>query len=394
MKITPPAHIAALEAYKPGRPIADVMAEYGLDDVIKLASNENPLGPSPKALEAAMGSLRDLHHYPNGGKTLREAIAKKYCLSMDEVIAGSGSEGVMNTLMRTFLEKGDEVITSEGTFTGFYVLSHAMGLKLVTVPMKNYAYDLDKIANRISEDTKLIYLANPNNPTGSAFGSHEFEAFYKRIPAGVIILCDEAYYDYAKPNIPDHFTLLDDIRSNVVTLRTFSKSHGLAGIRVGFGTGPKEIISLMLKVKLPFEPSSPAQAAGIAALDDDEFLASTIETNQAGKRYLKEAFAELGISHVDTSANFFLLPFESKGMAHEFVYEMERRGIIVRPADGSGLPQCVRVSIGTMEENKRAIEAMKEIQENPLLFKEAAGGGYAPGQPPPVPRLEKAGVIV
>jgi len=356
--IHPPAHIAALEAYKPGKPIADVMAEYGLDDVIKLASNENPLGPSPKALEAAIASLHDMHHYPNGGKTLREAIAKKYRLSMDEVIAGSGSEGVMNTLMRTFLEKGNEVITSEGTFTGFYVLAHAMGLKLVTIPMKNYAYDLDAIANRISEDTKLIYLANPNNPTGSMFGRHAFERFYKRVPRDILLLCDEAYFDFAEDQA---FTLLDDIRPNVVTLRTFSKSHGLAGIRIGFGTGPKEIIAPMLKVKLPFEPSSTAQAAGIGALDDDEFLARTIETNQAGKQYLTTAFAELGVAYVETSANFFLLPFESKEMAHEFVFEMEQRGIIVRPADGSGLPQCVRVSIGTMEENERAIKAMKEI---------------------------------
>jgi len=361
MKIIPPAHIFALEAYKPGKPIADVIAEYGLDDVIKLASNENPLGPSPKALEAAMNSLQNLHHYPNGGKTLREAIAKKYRLSMDEVIAGSGSEGVMNTLMRTFLEKGDEVITSAGTFTGFYVLSHAMGLKLVTIPMKDYAYDLDGIANRISEDTKVVYLANPNNPTGSVFGRKAFEAFYRRVPKDVIILSDEAYYDFAANDRSSAFTLLDDIRPNVVTLRTFSKSHGLAGIRIGFGTGPKEIIAMMLKVKLPFEPSSPAQAAGIAALGDDEFLARTIETNQSGKRYLKQAFTELGVSFVDTAANFFLLPFESKEMAHEFVFEMERRGIIVRPTDGSGLPNCVRISIGTMEENERAIAGIQEI---------------------------------
>ena len=360
MKITPPAHIAALEAYKPGRPIADVMAEYGLDDVIKLASNENPLGPSPKALEAGIASLRDIHHYPNGGKSLREAIAAKYRLSIDEVIAGSGSEGVMNTLMRTFLQFGDEVITSDGTFTGFYVLAHAMGLKLVTIPMKDYAYDLDGITNRISEDTKLIYLANPNNPTGSMFGRHEFEIFYKRVPDEVIILCDEAYYDFAVPD-NEAFTLVDDIRPNVMTLRTFSKSHGLAGLRIGFGTGPKEIIEPMLKVKLPFEPSTPAQAAGIAALEDEEFLARTIETNQTGKRYLKQAFAEFGIPSVDTAANFFLIPFTLASAAHEFVEEMERRGIIVRPLDGSGLPDCVRVSIGTMEENERAIKAMKEI---------------------------------
>ncbi len=361
MKITPPAHIAALQAYKPGKPIEEVMAEHGLADVIKLASNENPLGPSPKAMEAVSHALAGIHHYPNGGKSLREAIAKKYRLSINQVIAGSGSEGVMNTLMRTFLEKGDEVLTSDGTFTGFYVLAHAIGLKLITVPMRDFAYDLNAIVNCISENTKLIYLANPNNPTGSVFGSKVFEAFYHQVPKDVIILCDEAYYDFAISDVPDYFTLMDDIRPNVFTLRTFSKSHGLAGLRIGFGTGPEEIIVPMLKVKLPFEPSSPAQAAGIAALDDDEFLAKTIEINQIGKEYLKQAFRELGIPFADTAANFFLLPFASVEAANEFVAEMERRGIIVRPLGGSGLPDCVRVSIGTMEENERAIRAMKEI---------------------------------
>src|ERR1035437_5066551 len=157
MRITPPPHIESLHAYKPGKPITEVMAEYGLADVIKLASNENPIGPSPKALAAARLVLEEMNHYPNGGRSLREAIAKKYRISADEVIAGSGSEGVMNTLMRTFLEKGDEVLTSEGTFSGFYVLANAMGLKTITVPMQNFAYDLQAIADRISENTKLIY---------------------------------------------------------------------------------------------------------------------------------------------------------------------------------------------------------------------------------------------
>ncbi len=360
-KITPPTHIEALHAYKPGKPIAEVMAEYGLTDVIKLASNENPIGPSPKAVEAARHALEDMHHYPNGGRSLREAIARKYHLSVDEVIAGSGSEGVMNTLMRTFLEKGDEVLTSEGTFSGFYVLANAMGLRTVMAPLRNYAYDLEAMARCISENTKLIYLANPNNPTGSVFGRTEFEAFYRQVPSDVIVLLDEAYYDFAILDVPDYFSLLADIRPNVFTLRTFSKSHGLAGIRIGFGTGSEEMIAPMLKVKLPFEPSTAAQAAGIAALDDDEFLHRTIETNQIGKQYFQEAFEKLGVEYVDTAANFFLLPIGTAAQSHLFVIEMERRGIIVRPLDGSGMHTGVRISIGTMEENERAIEAMKKI---------------------------------
>ncbi len=361
MKITPPEHIKALHAYIPGRPIAEVMEEYGLSDVIKLASNENPLGVSPKALAAARLALADMNHYPNGGKSLREAIAKKYRLSIAQVIAGSGSEGVMNTLMGTFLEKGDEVLTSEGTFSGFYVLANAMGLKTVTAPMKNFAYDLDGIANKISENTKLIYLANPNNPTGSVFGRKAFEAFYEQVPKDILILLDEAYYDFAIGEVPDYFTLLDDIRPNVFTLRTFSKSHGLAGIRIGFGTGPEEMIAPMLKVKLPFEPSTGAQAAGIAALDDDEFLHRTIETNRIGKLFFQSEFDKLGLEYADTAANFFFLPIGSHEESHRFVLEMERRGIIVRPLDGSGMHAGVRISIGTMEENERAIRAIKEI---------------------------------
>lgn len=363
MKITPPAHISSLAPYKPGKPIEDVMAEYGLTDVIKLASNENPLGPSPKAMDAAIKSISGLHHYPNGGRSLREALANKYKLSVNQVIVGSGSEGVMNTLMRTFLEHGDEVLTSEWTFSGFYVLANAMGLKTVTVPMKNFGYDLPAIANRISENTKLIYLANPNNPTGSVFGRKAFEEFYKQVPKDVIVMMDEAYYDFAIRDVPDYFTMLDDIRPNVFTLRTFSKSHGLAGIRIGFGTGPEEIVLPMLKVKLPFEPSSTAQAAGIGAIADDEFLNRTIETNERGKEYFKKEFSKLGISFVDTAANFFLLPFDTQAQALDFVSEMERRGIIVRPCDASGLPESVRVSIGTMEENERAIESIKEIRK-------------------------------
>ena len=374
MKITPPEHIKALHAYIPGKPIAEVMEEYGLTDVIKLASNENPLGTSPKALEAARHALLDLNHYPNGGKSLREAIAKKHHLSINQVIAGSGSEGVMNTLMRTFLEKNDEVLTSECTFSGFYVLANAMGLKTVTVPMKNYGYDLDGIANRISENTKLIYLANPNNPTGSVFGRKKFEEFYRQVPKDIIILLDEAYYDFAISDVPDYFTLLGDIRPNVFTLRTFSKSHGLAGIRIGFGTGSEEIIAPMLKVKLPFEPSSGAQAAGIAALDDDEFLHRTIETNRVGKQYLQTAFEKLGLDYADTAANFFFLPIGSVEESHRFVLEMERRGIIVRPLDGSGMHTGVRISIGTMKENERAIEAIKEI----LNQKHVGANGISP----------------
>lgn len=361
MKITPPAHISALVPYKPGKPIADVMAEYGLTDVIKLASNENPLGASPKALAAISRTLPDISMYPNGGRSIREAIAAKYGLSVSQVIAGSGSEGVMNTVMRTFLSLGDEVLTSEGTFTGFYVLAHATGMKLVTAPMKDYGYDLDAIAERITPKTKMIYIANPNNPTGRIVGRDEFEAFYEKVPPNVLVMHDEAYYDFAIDSGAGYFTMLTDIRPNVVTLRTFSKSHGLAGIRIGFASAHEDIIGTMLKVKLPFEPGTLAQAAGIAALDDEAFVAETIETNEQGKIYLSAAFAAMGISFVETYANFFCLPFGSATQAKQVADELEKRGLITRWLGGFGLEHCVRISIGTMEQNKRAVASLKDV---------------------------------
>lgn len=358
MKIHLTPHIASLKPYKPGKPIAEVMAEYGLTDVIKLASNENPLGPSPKAMEAVRRAIPEIHLYPNGGKSLREAIAKKVGLSVDQVIAGSGSEGVMTTFMRTFFSPGDEALSSEGSFGGFYVLAHAAGLNLVLAPMKDFAYDLDAIADRITPKTKLIYIANPNNPTGSTIGREAFETFYEKVPPNVIILHDEAYYDFAL-DVPDFYSLLTDIRPNVVTLRTFSKSHGLAGIRIGFGSGPRELIEPMLKVKLPFEPGTLAQVAGIAALDDEEFLARTIATNRVGKAYLAKSFKAMSVRYIETHANFFCLPFLAEQDAKQFTDEMERHGIITRWLGGFGLPDCVRISIGTQEENERAIAAMK-----------------------------------
>lgn len=363
MTLRLPDHIQRLRPYTPGKPIADVMEEHGLENVVKLASNENPLGPSPKAVEEMRKTLWDVHYYPNGGKTLREALAVKFGLQLNQVIAGSGSEGVMNTFMRTFFEAGDEVVTSDGTFTGFYVLAAAIGLKLVTAPMRDLAYDLDAILARVTPKTRLIYLANPNNPTGSVFGREAFERFYAAVPKNVLVLHDEAYYDFAVADTPDFYTLASDIRPNVITLRTFSKSHGLAGIRIGYATGPAEIIEPMLKVKLPFEPSVTAQAAGLGALEDDEFLARSIQTNLTGKQYLMEVFDSLGLQYIPTAANFFCLPLASEDEALALTLAMEQRGVIIRPLAGFGLPNCVRISIGTEEQNLAAARALREVLE-------------------------------
>jgi histidinol-phosphate aminotransferase len=362
MSIRIPKHIEELVPYKPGKPIEELLQQYGLAHATKLASNENPLGPSPKAVQAAERALHAMNLYPNGGKTIREVLAKQYKLSSDEIIAGSGSEAIMSTAMHTFLVEGDEVLTSEGTFGGFYVLAHALGLKLVLAPMKNFAYDLDAILGSITSKTRLIYLANPNNPTGSYFSKATLDKFLTNVSEDIIVMYDEAYCDFAH-DAPDYPSLFGSKKPNVIALRTFSKSHGLAGIRIGYASAAPELIKLMLKVKLPFEPSEPAQAAGIAALDDTDFLNRTIQTNREGKRQFEAVFHELGIEYIPTAANFFCLTLENTEEAINLHERMERGGVIVRPLGGWGLPNCVRISIGTKEENNYAIEILREVFE-------------------------------
>ncbi len=229
-----PPYIESLEPYKPGKPIAELQRELGIADVLKLASNENPLGPSPNALKAMDGATADLNLYPNGGLDLREELARQYNLRIENVIAGSGSEGIMSNIIRTFLCDDDEVLTSEGTFVGFYVLARSRGIRMITVPLKQYHFDLEALAARITPHTKIIYLANPNNPTGTIFMRPEFDQFMKSVPSNVLIILDEAYFEYARdnPSYPDSMHYRYD---NVITLRTFSKVYGLAGIRIGYG---------------------------------------------------------------------------------------------------------------------------------------------------------------
>lgn len=363
MKVHIPAHIEELEAYKPGRPIPEVLKQYGLSQAIKLASNENPLGPSPKAIEAMMHSMHELMHYPNGGKTLREVLAAHYKLSSDNVIVGAGSEGVMDTVMRTFLQPGDEVVSSVGTFVGFYVIARTLNVTMKLAPLKDHAYDLDAMLGLITEKTKMIYLANPNNPTGSYFTRAEFETFYAKVPKNILVMHDEAYYDFAIDDAIDYPSYLTDIRPNLIALRTFSKSHGLAGIRIGFATGPEELIHPSIKVKLPFEPNVLAQVAGIAALHDDNFLRETIEVNRQGKKQLAQALEDLGIDFIDSYANFICLIFESREIAHQFTISLERHGVIVRHLAGFMLPECVRVSISTKDMNDIAIRAIQDVIE-------------------------------
>src|SRR6266404_5048130 len=310
MPLVPP-YIAALRPYEPGRTPEEVERAYGVARAVKLASNENPLGPSPLALEDLRQTDSRLHLYPNGGLDLRRVLAREYDVKVENVIAGSGSEGIMSNIIRAFLCDEDEVLTTEAAFIGFQVLAKSRGVAYRTVPYRNWHYDLPALSAAINPRTKIVYLANPNNPTGTIFSRHEFDEFYKHVPERCLIILDEAYFEYAKdnPRYPDSMHYRYD---NVITLRTFSKVYGLAGVRIGYGFAHEDLIRNLLKVKLPFEPSSVAQAAGIGALADKEFLHRSLELNARGLRYLTEGLQDLGMTVVESQANFVMTVLDTE----------------------------------------------------------------------------------
>ncbi|MGI8992551.1 MAG: histidinol-phosphate transaminase [Bryobacteraceae bacterium] len=364
MPLVPP-YIESLRPYEAGRSADDIRREYGLARVVKLASNENPLGPSPLAIDAIRRNTEGLNVYPNAGLELRRVLAREYDVKIENVIAGSGSEGIMSNIIRAFLCDEDEVLTTEAAFIGFQTLAKSRGVTYRTVPYRHWHYDLPALAAAVNEHTKIVYLANPNNPTGTVFTRHEFDAFYRHVPERVLIILDEAYFEYAKdnPRYPDSMHYRYD---NVITLRTFSKVYGLAGVRIGYGFAHEELIANLLKVKLPFEPGTLAQAAGIGALADKAFLHRSLETNARGMRLLSGALGEMGVTVVPSDANFLMTVWPSESQASEIVRDLLTQGIIVRPLKAWGLPACVRISIGTEEENRECIAALEKALEKVL----------------------------
>jgi histidinol-phosphate aminotransferase len=270
----------------------------------------------------------------------------------------------MAIIIRTFLNDDDEVLTTEAAFIGFQVLAKSRGVPYRTVPYRAWHYDLDAIAGAISERTKIIYLANPNNPTGTVFGRKEFDAFYRKVPERVLIIMDEAYWEYAREDadFPDSMKYRYD---NVITLRTFSKVYGLAGLRIGYGFAHDELIRNLLKVKLPFEPGTLAQAAGLAALEDVAFLERTLANNREGRDYLTGALKAFGLEVAPSRANFVMFPLRDEEEVNRVYNGMLRRGVIVRPLRGFGLPRCVRITVGTPEENAAAVGALGALLRDP-----------------------------
>jgi len=358
-----PNHIRNLLRYKAGKPIEEVQRELGLKKVIKLASNENPLGPSLKAVKAIEESLKNISLYPDSnGFYLRKKLSDIFSLDIDNVVLGAGSEGIMATIMRTFLNDSDHILATENSFIGFRVLANASGKKIDWVPMNNYAYDLSAMLSFIHKKTKIIYLANPDNPTGTYFSRIDFENFMNQVPERCLVILDEAYFEYASylEDYPDSMNYRHD---NVITLRTFSKSYGLAGLRVGYGFAHADLISNLMKVKLPFEPSIPAQAAAVAALDDKKHLENSLAINKKQMNRFESALNSLGIPYIPSSANFITLKFNNKKEAKVFSDKFLDNGVILRHLSSFGLPECVRVTIGNELEMDYFIDKLESIME-------------------------------
>ena len=356
-----PDHIQKLQPYKAGKPIEELAREKGISKIVKLASNENPLGPSPKAVEEIKKHINELHRYTNpSAYKLVNAIAAKFNKKPGQIVTGSGSDSLIQYLITAFTDENDEMITSVGTFIGWYVNANKYGRKSILVPLKNYHFDLERIAGSINNKTKIVYLANPNNPTGTMFTMNEFEAFMKKVPDRVLVVLDEAYTVYAESN-PEYPNGLSYEMDNLLVLRTLSKAYGLAGIRIGFAYGSEYLIKEMYKVKLPFEPNQLAQDAAIAALEDDEFLKKTVELNRQSLSLMKKKFDELGLQYIPTSANFYLLLFPGEEFTAEFNNECLNRGLILRHVNTFGIPNGIRINSGTMEETDFALRVLEEV---------------------------------
>ncbi len=353
-----PDYLRGLPVYVPGKPIEEVERELKIH-AVKLASNENPLGPSPKGIAAARAVLGNANRYPDGGThLLRQTLAERLGVSPEEILIGLGSSEIIDLAARVVLRAGVQGLTSEGTYAPFSVAIRASGAELVLVPQRDFAFDLKAMAKAITPKTAVIYLANPNNPTGSAFGREEFAEFLASVPDGVLVVLDEAYIHYAVS-----MGLRDSVeayrkRKNLLILRTFSKVYGLAGLRIGYAIGRPELAAAMNKLRTPFNTSGVAQAAALAALDDKEHVTRCIETNAVERKRLSEGLTKLGYRPVPSEANFVFITVGPEAQA--LSEELLQLGVIVRPLGWMGFPEAMRISVGTAEENEKCLAAMAQ----------------------------------
>ncbi|RME66771.1 MAG: histidinol-phosphate transaminase [Nitrospirae bacterium] len=354
-----PEYIKTIVPYKPGKPVEELERELGIKEAVKLASNENPLGPSPKAVEAITKALSGINRYPDGGAYyLRHKLAEKLKVRPEEIIFGNGSNEILDIAVRTFMTPEDEAVMAEPSFVVYPLAVQCLGGRAIKVPLTegDLRHDLKAMADAITEKTKIVFIANPNNPTGTIVYSDEFKTFMERVPEGVLVVVDEAYYEYVQDSrYPDTMEYFRQGR-DILIVRTFSKAYGLAGLRIGYAIAKEELITEMNKVREPFNTGTLAQVAAMAALDDEEHLRRSIEVNEKGKAFLYGAFKELGLQYVPTETNFIFVVF-NEPIAMELYEKLLREGVIVRPMGQKAL----RITIGLEDENLRLIEALKKV---------------------------------
>ena len=356
-------NITALKPYQPGKPIEELERELGLSNIIKLASNENPLGPSKSALNAIEQASKELTRYPDGnGFSLKAALAKHVQLTSDQITLGNGSNDVLELLARTFVSSNDEVIFSQYAFAVYPLVTQAIGAKAVIAPASDFGHDLDAMTTLISEKTKLIFIANPNNPTGTALAPKQVETFLKQVPESVIVVLDEAYVEYTTQQFNTVAWLAG--YPNLVITRTFSKAYGLAALRVGYSLSSPEIADCLNRIRQPFNVNSLALVAAVAALADKDYIEQSRQLNEAGLKQFVTGFEQLGLTYILSKGNFITV--DVKRNADTIYQSLLQQGVIVRPIANYGLPQHLRISVGLGEENQRCLDALAIALEQEL----------------------------
>ena len=353
-------HILGIAPYEPGKPVEELERELGIHDAIKLASNENPLPPSDRVQQAIIGALGHLNRYPDGsGYYLRQAGAKKHGFTPDHVILGNGSNDLIELVVRSFMRPGDEAVVPHPSFVVYPMIVQAVGGIRVMVMLRDYRMDLEAMARAITPQTKVVFIANPNNPTATIVTADEIEHFMARVPERTIVVFDEAYIEFALgPDFPD---TLNHVRQGrkVVVLRTFSKAASLAGLRVGYAVAEPDAVALMNRIRQPFNVNALGQAAALAALEDDTHVVECVRMNEAGKAYLTDEFRTLGIKAVPSRANFILVDVGRN--ASDIYQKLLHEGVIVRPMTSFGMETALRITIGTPEENRRLVKGLRAV---------------------------------
>lgn len=358
-----PQNIQEIKSYKPGKPIKDLVQELNLKEWAVLWNNENNLGPSPLAMDHVANALANSNLYPDPTSTeLREHIAKLNNCQPTQVVVNNGSESILDGMFRAFFEKDDELLTCEGTFVAVYIWAKSNKVKVNKAPLsKAYRFDIQHLIENITPKTKAIYIANPNNPTGTIITKSELEEFLEAVPEHILVVIDEAYFEYAQALSPDYPDSTTIDRPNILTLRTFSKAYGIAAIRIGYAVGPEYLVEALSKVKMTFAPSNVAQAAGIGAIQDTEHLQKSVELNTAALPKFYAALHDAELNYIPSYGNFVMIDMNSVEQAREFTEKLKQKGVFVRHLPAFGLPHCVRISTGTEEENDLFVKVLKEL---------------------------------